>query len=124
IAYINPFQRERGPELKRQLVRAFVRASAELKVECPRVRLVSPEPVIHIVGNPNDPADMKAAAEYRSAMFEAWEMIAGRAQPELGGNEAYLDVLGLNYYDRNQWWNFGQTIWRGEPEYRPFREII
>lgn len=124
IGYINPFQRDRGPELKRQLVRAFVRASAELKVECPRVRLVSPEPVIHIVGNPNDPADIKAAAEYRSAMFEAWDMIAGLVQPELGGHAAYLDVLGLNYYDRNQWWNFGSTISRGEPEYRPFREII
>jgi beta-glucosidase/6-phospho-beta-glucosidase/beta-galactosidase len=51
-------------------------------------------------------------------------MIAGRAQPELGGSESYLDVMGLNYYDRNQWRNFGKTIWRNESEYRPFREIV
>src|SRR5581483_10614666 len=32
--------------------------------------------------------------------------------------------IGINYYDRNQWWNFGSTIRRGEPAYRPFREIL
>src|SRR6185295_2312292 len=64
------------------------------------------------------------AAEYRSAMFEAWDMLTGRAQPELGGKEKYLDIIGVNYYDRNQWWNFGKTIWRNEAEYRPFREIL
>jgi len=88
------------------------------------VRLVSPEPVIHIVGDTSRPDDVRQAAEYRSAMFEAWDMLTGRAQPELGGKEEYLDVIGVNYYDRNQWWNFGETIWRGEPEYRPFREIL
>jgi hypothetical protein len=35
-----------------------------------------------------------------------------------------LDVIGVNYYERNQWWNFGSTIWRGEAAYRPFREIL
>jgi hypothetical protein len=42
----------------------------------------------------------------------------------LGGREEYLDVIGINYYDRNQWWNYGKTIWRHEPAYRPFREIL
>ena len=45
-------------------------------------------------------------------MFEAWDMLTGRAQPELGGKEKYLDVIGVNYYDRNQWWNHGKTIRR------------
>ena len=88
------------------------------------MRLVSPEPVIHIIGDPKNPKDVLVAAQDRSAMFESWEMIAGRAQPELGGAETYLDVMGINYYDRNQWWNFGATIWRGDPHYRPFREIV
>lgn len=57
-------------------------------------------------------------------MFEAWDMLAGRAHPDLGGKELYLDVIGVNYYDRNQWWNYGGTISRHEPEYRPFREIL
>jgi beta-glucosidase/6-phospho-beta-glucosidase/beta-galactosidase len=57
-------------------------------------------------------------------MFEAWDMLLGRSHPELGGGEDCVDVIGVNYYDRNQWWNFGETIWRGEPEYRPFRDIL
>jgi len=123
-AYINPFGVGRGAELKRQLVRGALRASDALRAELPGVRLVAPEPVIHIVGDPARPDDVREAAEYRNSMFEAWDMIAGRAQPELGGAETYLDVIGINYYSRNQWWNFGKTITRDQPEYRPFREIL
>jgi len=80
--------------------------------------------VIHISGNPAVPGDVREAAEYTSSMYEAWDMLTGRAQPELGGKEKYLDVIGVNYYDRNQWWNHGEPIRRDEPEYRPFSEIV
>jgi hypothetical protein len=123
-AHLNPFATGRGAELKRQLVRAALRASDSLRSEYTDLRLVAPEPVIHIVGDPRRPDDVVQAAEYRSAMFEAWDMLSGRAQPELGGKESYLDVIGINYYDRNQWWNHGKTIWRHEPEYRPFRAFL
>ena len=52
------------------------------------------------------PDDRRQAAEYRLSMFEAWDMLAGRIHPESGGKEEYLDVIGVNYYDRNQCWNF------------------
>jgi hypothetical protein len=123
-AHINPFCKGRGHELKRQLVRAAVQASKVLRSELRNVRLVSPEPVIHIVGDPKRPDDVREAEAYRLAMFQAWDMLTGRLDPELGGEESLLDVIGVNFYDRNQWWNFGETIWRGEPEYRPFREIL
>jgi len=122
--YLNPFARGRGAELKRQLVRGAIAASDAVRAQIPGARLVAPEPVIHIVGDPQRPDDVVQAAEYTSAMFEAWDMLSGRAQPELGGDESYLDVIGINYYDRNQWWNHGKTIRRHEPEYRPFREIL
>ena len=51
-------------------------------------------------------------------------MIAGRLWPQLGGDERYLDVVGLNYYPNNQWVLDGPTIERGDPLYRPFREIL
>jgi beta-glucosidase/6-phospho-beta-glucosidase/beta-galactosidase len=57
-------------------------------------------------------------------MFEAWDMILGRVHPELGGSEKNIDILGANYYDRNQWWNFGKTIRRSDPAYRPFHQIL
>lgn len=124
VAYLNPFCNGRGADLKRQLVRGVLLSSDALRAELPDVRLVAPEPVIHITGDPESPEDVRQAAEYRSSMFEVWDMISGRAQPELGGSESYLDVIGINYYDRNQWRNRGRTIWRHEPEYRPFREIV
>lgn len=123
-AYLNPFAVNRGPELKRQLVRGAIKASQALREELPSVRLVSPEPVIHIVGDPSRPDDVLQADQYRSSMFESWDMLSGRSQPELGGDESYLDVIGVNYYDRNQWWNYGKTIHRDEPDYRPFRDIL
>jgi beta-glucosidase/6-phospho-beta-glucosidase/beta-galactosidase len=122
--YLNPFSVGRGGELKTQLVRSAIQATNALRAEISDVRLVSLEPVIHIVGDPSRPDDIRQAAEYRSSMFEAWDMLSGRAQPELGGKESYLDIIGINYYDRNQWWNYGRTIRRGEPEYRPFSEIL
>jgi hypothetical protein len=30
----------------------------------------------------------------------------------------------VNFYDRNQWWNFGATISRSNPAYRPFSDIL
>ncbi len=124
VAYINPFCRGRGPELKKQLVRAAIGASEAIRSELPQARLVSPEPVIHIVGNPARPGDLRDAEAYRLSMFEAWDMISGRISPELGGKESYLDIIGVNYYDRNQWWNFGATIQRGDSKYRPFHLIL
>jgi hypothetical protein len=57
-------------------------------------------------------------------MFQAWDMLKGRMKPELGGHPGGFDIIGINYYDRNQWWNFGSTIRPGEPAYRPFHHIL
>ena len=124
VGYLNPFATGRGHELKRQVIRGVISASEALRSEMPEVRLVAPEPVIHMIGDPAVPDDQRLAEEYRTSMFETWDMISGRLQPELGGRQEFLDVIGINYYDRNQSWRHGKTIWRHEPEYRPFREIL
>jgi hypothetical protein len=124
VEYLNPFARGRGPELKACLVKAFIAAARALREELPGVTLISPEPAIHIKGRPDVPGDEAAAEGYRQSMFEAWDMILGRSNPELGGSEDLIDVIGVNFYDRNQWWNFGQTIWRRDAAYRPFSEIL
>jgi hypothetical protein len=123
-ACLNPFARHRGAELKRQLVRAFLAAEEAIRSVLPDAAIVSPEPVIHIVGRPDVPGDEVDAANYTSSMFEAWDMVLGRAHADLGGRESAIDVIGVNYYDRNQWWNFGEPIHPGEPQYRPFRDIL
>jgi len=122
--FLNPFMTGRGPELKAQLVRAAIQATNAIRSELPDARIISPEPVIHIIGDPSNPDDVRDAEAYRLSMFEAWDMLSGRARPELGGTPEMLDVLGINYYDRNQWRNYGATIHRGDPEYRPFHQIL
>jgi glycosyltransferase involved in cell wall biosynthesis len=54
-------------------------------------------------------------------------MLAGRLLPELGGNEAALDLLGLNYYHDCQWeTETGRWLaWhRGDPRRVPFSELL
>jgi hypothetical protein len=36
------------------------------------------------------------AEEQRASQSEAWDMIAGRIQPEFGGDAHYLDLIGVN----------------------------
>ncbi len=122
--YINPFERGRGHQLKYQLVRAGIVAAKAFLSELPETRLVWPEPVIHIEGDPAKPGDPEEAEAYRRSMFEAWDMISGRLHPELGGDPTLLQIIGVNYYDRNQWMNHGDTIRRSNPLYRPFHRIL
>ena len=121
---INPHRTDCADELKRILVRTAIAASEVLLEELPAVRLISPEPVIHIVGDPEVPGDEIEARMYTEAQFQAWDMLSGRMCPELGGKAQYLDVLGVNYYERNQWVHNSTALTRDDPRYRPFRHIL
>ena len=97
--YLNPFQQQRGAELKRQLVRAALNARETFLGELPLSRLVWPEPVIHIAGDAQKPGDKEEAEKYRLAMYEVWDMLSGRLHPELGGMPHVVDMIGVNFYD-------------------------
>jgi hypothetical protein len=64
---------------------------------------VQVEPVIHVMAPRDRPDLVERAAAQRAGQFEAWDMIAGHMEPELGGQPKYLDIMGLNYYHSNQW---------------------
>ncbi len=124
VAAINPYERDRGAELKRNLVRGATAASEVLLNELAAVRLIWPEPVIHIVGDPAIPGDDIEAERYRVAQFQAWDMISGRMAPELGGRPEYLDIIGANFYDRNQWVHNSDTLDRSDSRYRPLHKML
>ena len=124
VGRFNPSARRRGADLKRQLVRAAIAAIEAIRGVDPRARIVQIDPVINVVADPNRPRDRRAAEAYRGAQFEAWDMVAGWLSPELGGDPAYLDIIGVNYYSDNQWILGGPTVELGHPLYRPFREIL
>ena len=93
-----------GPELKVALVRAAIAGINAIRAAVPEARIVSVDPLCHVVaprehGLPaSDPRDFN-----RRAVFEAWDMLAGRTHPELGGSRSHLDIVGVNYYWTNQW---------------------
>lgn len=122
---LNPFARGRGDELKKQLVRAAIEATEALWAIDSRTRIAQIDPLINVL--PSDPDDIeqaKAAEQYRLSQYEAWDMLAGRAKPQLGGNEKYLDIIGGNYYVHNQWIFGGSFIDQTNPRYRPFNEML
>jgi hypothetical protein len=85
------------------------------------------DPVIHVEAHPTRPQDEQAAENHRQAQFHAWDMIAGRRQPELGGRPEYLDVIGVNYYVHNQWYypgGHGSMIGPSSPRSRPLHELL
>lgn len=122
---IGPFERGRGFELKKQLVRATIAGIEAIRDEAPDARFVQVDPLIHIVTDPDMPADVCSEAEaYCNAQFQAWDMLIGAVAPELGGDPRYLDIVGCNYYVHNQWVYGGRFIERADPRYRPLWRLL
>ena len=126
VGVFYPFAKNRGNELKCQLVKAAIKSIDEIKAVCPTVRFITTEPAIHVVAGGNrSPRLKKAAEKYRQAQFEGLDMLCGKIKPELGGKPEYLDIIGLNYYFHNQWrYPSRRKIPLGHSEYRPFHEIL
>ena len=117
-----------GPEeqgwFKRQLVRTAVMASRAIKDRWPNSTIVWAEPLIHVAPHDQRRGSIRAAEKNRSGMFEAYDWIMGRAEPDLGGDPSLIDLVGLNYYPHNQWYWDGPTIPMGHHEYRPLGDML
>lgn len=120
-----PFERGRGNELKAQLIRAATAAMQAILEVLPNARFVHVDPAINIVIPEGCPRIERQIVEaHRRAMYDAWDMIAGRKCPELGGREEFLDIIGVNYYVHNQWIHQGGFIEKDHPGYRPLHDIL
>jgi beta-glucosidase/6-phospho-beta-glucosidase/beta-galactosidase len=122
--HLNPHALGRGDELKEQLVRAAIAATEAAWDVDPKIRIAQIDPVINVL--PGDPADeiQRDAEAYRLSQYEAWDMLAGRLKPALGGSEKYLDIIGINYYVHNQWILGGSFVSQEDPRYRSFAEMV
>jgi beta-glucosidase/6-phospho-beta-glucosidase/beta-galactosidase len=114
----NPFAKHCGDEMKRQLVRATIQAVTAMREVNPAIRFFQIDPIINVVPRSQREEDVRNAEGYRRSQFEAWDMITGRAQPELGGRDDMIDVIGVNYYIHNQFVWQGQMIVPSDPRYR------
>jgi beta-glucosidase/6-phospho-beta-glucosidase/beta-galactosidase len=139
IARFHPLGKDRGAELKSQLVRATIAAIEAVRDIEPRARFVQPDPLISVAAAPWSAShdDRIEAENYRCAQYQSWDMLVGFEFPELGGRPEYLDIIGVNYYSDNQWIIGGrsadpdakgsrpfQILELGHPSYRPFRELL
>ncbi len=127
VGFLNPFARGQGDRLKSQLVRASIASIRAMREVAPALRLVHTDPMINVVAHPQRPHERGAAAAHHAAQFEALDMIAGRARPELGGSDDLIDVIGVNYYIHNQWvfpGGHGKTIEPSNPRYRRVSSLL
>ena len=93
-----------GHVLKMQLVRAALRACEAIGEIDPAARFMHSDPLIHVVPSTEALGEFDEVARTQaSSAFEAWDMLCGRTEPQLGGSPSHLDIVGLNYYHGNQW---------------------
>lgn len=123
-AYLNPFARGRGFELKVQLARASIAAMDAILAVEPRARFVHCDPVINVITDPARPWERGVAEGHRQSQFQGWDLLSGRMWPQIGGADKYLDIVGVNYYHNNQWIHGGPPIDMDHPLYKPFRTIL
>jgi len=99
-----------GWELKVALCRAAIAGIEALWAACPGSRMVNVDPLCRVAASPERCHEADEARDFNERLvFQAWDMLAGRLLPELGGSRAHLDIVGINYYWTNQW------EWRVEP---------
>jgi beta-glucosidase/6-phospho-beta-glucosidase/beta-galactosidase len=127
-AYIHPYRNDVGLALKHQLVRACIAGIEAIWAVDPTARIMHTEPLIHVLTPRGRPELARAAADQRAAQFEAWDMLAGGMDPQLGGHPRYLDIVGVNYYHANQWEHPDQRLrWEDiprDPRWLPFSSLL
>ena len=96
----------------------------ELRAVDPRARFVQAEPLLAIHHDPQGGDPTSVAQGHHEAQFQAFDMISGRIWPQLGGEPAFLDIVGVNYYWNNQWIHGGPAIDMDHPGYRPLADLL
>jgi hypothetical protein len=115
-----------GQDVKIALIRAAILGIEAMWAASPLARMVSVDPFCRIVPANSGYPEVERAEEFNSkAVFESWDMLAGRLMPELGGSLRHLDIVGVNYYPNNQWimdetW---ATLTPDDPRRMPLRHI-
>lgn len=103
LGWMYPFAKGRYHELKLALCRMAIAGAQAIREVDPEARMVHVDPIIHDVP-PDDRPDLADEAWQKSYedAYEAWDVLAGRRLPELGGAPELLDIVGVNVYHYSQ----------------------
>jgi len=86
---------------------------------------VNVDPICNAVAPLDEPELAEDATRFNEFQWQTWDMISGRAWPELGGAPEYLDIVGVNYYLSGQWEHCrGTTLEYDDPRRKPFAEML
>lgn len=116
-----------GYALKRRLVRAALAAMQAIREVEPSARFLHIEPLVHVVPPADHPELAGLAEQVAGYQWQVWDLLAGRLEPELGGHEEALDLIGVNHYHSGQWevMTEQRLHWAaGDPRRRPFRHLL
>ena len=120
-----PKARGRGGEFKRQLIKASVAAAAAIKKVAPNAILIQTDPIINVIPRDKEPQNVIDARNYHNSQYEALDMILGKIEPELGGFQNIIDVIGVNFYPTNQWRHpGGRRVFLGNRNYKPLNLML
>ncbi|HEY0100433.1 MAG TPA: family 1 glycosylhydrolase [Pyrinomonadaceae bacterium] len=107
--WVAPYRtsREDRYKLRLALCRAAIAGVKAIREVEPTARMVHIDPLVQVVA-PRDRPDQVEAANQETYVdtFLAWDIIGGKAHPELGGSPEILDIVGANNY------SFGQMEYR------------
>lgn len=99
-----PYAETRGWELKAVLCRAAIAGIDALWAASHGCRIVNVDPLCRVAAAVDRPEDADEVRDFNERLvFQAWDMLAGKLLPELGGSREHLDIVGINYYWTNQW---------------------
>lgn len=89
------------------LCKAAIAGVKAIREVVPEARMIHIDPLVQVVA-PRDRPDQQEAAWHETYVdtFLAWDILYGKAHPELGGSPEILDIVGANNY------SFGQMEYR------------
>lgn len=126
----SPYCVGQGWEVKYRLMKAYIEGVEALRQADPSVRILTTEPLVNITHELGaSDADIATARRLHEEQFQVTDILSGRMCPELRGDPAYVDLLGLNFYFNNQWLHSTREmlIWKRhatDRRWKPLRELF
>ncbi len=125
VGQFHPFEREKGNELKMQLVRSAIAGIKAMRAVEPETFVMTSEPAVNVVSRPEEPWLAVEAENYHRSQYQAIDLITGILESHLGGESSLVDMIGINYYPHNQWFFADREMIPMEsPLYRPLGDIL
>jgi beta-glucosidase/6-phospho-beta-glucosidase/beta-galactosidase len=99
-----PYATGKGDEFKKQIVRATLASMDAIWSVDKNVQFLHCDPYMY-----RQPQRLRSQQDKefcenfnQKVKYHSWDMICGKANPELGGSPKYMNFLGMNYYFYNQ----------------------